>query len=71
MGSPGARGASAPPGQAAVQVATGTALVPFQLPVKPQVVLPPAGRAPLYEAFRAVTASPVPETVAFQVLVNR
>ena len=56
---------------AAVLVGVGAVLVPVKLAVKPQLVLAPAGSEPLYDRFFAVTASPEPVIVAFQVLVKR
>jgi hypothetical protein len=46
-------------------VSAGTPLVPVHEPMKPNVVLALAPSAPLYAAFRAVTAVPLVVTVAF------
>jgi hypothetical protein len=50
-----------------VQVRVGLGAEP--LPVKPKVVLAPPPRAPLYDAFVAVTAPEVPLLTAFHIWV--
>ncbi len=56
-------------GQAGVQVATGTELVPFQLPRNPNDVEPPGVTVPLLLTFVAVTVDPLVASDAFQTCV--
>ena len=56
-------------GQLAVQVTVGIELVPFQEPMNPKLVLPPACRPPFQDRFFAVTVDPLVVTVALQAWV--
>lgn len=49
-----------------MQVTVGTALVPFQAAMKPNVVLADAPRAPFQAMFEAITEEPLCESVALQ-----
>ena len=52
-----------------MQVTVGIELVPFQEPMNPKLVLPPACRPPFQDRFFAVTVDPLVVTVALQAWV--